>query len=114
MSDGRNYKRSRRAWELAGRQHGVVARRHSIELAAATLAPEHRAASTRAAALMRGVCIALASVTPRAALDGERLLRAAGRARGECLSHRSAAAAWHRRRSADGDLDVSVMPRAGP
>jgi len=27
MSDGRDYKRSKRAWELAGRQHGVVARR---------------------------------------------------------------------------------------
>jgi very-short-patch-repair endonuclease len=44
MSEGREYERSRRAWELAGRQHGVVARRQLLALGfnAREIGPERR------------------------------------------------------------------------
>ncbi|HWM54792.1 MAG TPA: hypothetical protein VNO20_05345 [Solirubrobacterales bacterium] len=42
MSDGRDYKRNRRAWTLAGQQHGVVARRQLLELGFNAREIEHR------------------------------------------------------------------------
>ena len=42
MSEGRDYKRSRQAWELAGRQHGVVARRQLLALGFNAREIEHR------------------------------------------------------------------------
>ena len=44
MSDARDYKRSRQAWELAGRQHGIVARRQLLALGFNAREIEHRVA----------------------------------------------------------------------
>jgi len=55
MSDGRDYKRSKRAWELARRQHGVVARRQLLALGFDTRSIEHRLARGRLRPVMQGI-----------------------------------------------------------
>jgi len=55
MSDGRDSKRSRQAWELAGRQHGVVARRQLLALGFSSGEIEHRIGRNRLHIVTRGV-----------------------------------------------------------
>ena len=55
MSDARDYKRSRQAWELAGRQHGVMARRQLLALGFNAREIEHRVGRGRLHPVMRGV-----------------------------------------------------------
>lgn len=109
MSEGRKSKRSREAWELAGRQHGVVARRQLLALGFNAREIEHRVARRRLHLVMRGVyAVGWPELMPK------RRWMAAVLACGEgaLLSHRSAAALWgigsERRRV----VDVSVMRRA--
>lgn len=109
MSEGRKYKRSRRAWELAGRQHGVVARRQLLELGFNAREIEHRVARGRLHLVMRGVyAVGWPQLTPR------RRWMAAVLACGEgaLLSHRSAAALWEIGSERQGVVDISVMRRA--
>jgi hypothetical protein len=66
MSDAHNYKRSRRAWELAGRQHGVIARRQLLALGFNAREIEHRVARGRLHLVMRGVyAVGWPGLTPK-------------------------------------------------
>lgn len=109
MSEGRKYKRSKRAWELAGRQHGVVARWQLLALGFNAREIEHRVARRRLHPVMRGVyAVGWPELTPK------RRWMAAVLACGEgaLLSHRSAAALWEIGPERRGLVDVSVMRRA--
>jgi very-short-patch-repair endonuclease len=108
MSDGRDYKRSKRAWELAGRQHGVVARRQLLALGFNAREIEHRVARRRLHLVMRGVyAVGWPELTPK------RRWMAATLACGDvaALSHRSAAALWEIRTENRGVIDISVRRR---
>jgi uncharacterized protein DUF559 len=97
--------RSRRAWEMARRQHGVVARRDLLDLGFSSSAIEHRLAVRRLHPMMRGIyCVGW---PPR---DRKQWWMAAVLACGEraCLSHRSAAALWRIAEERPGRIDVSV------
>lgn len=109
MSDTRNDKRSRRAWELAGRQHGIVTRRQLLALGFNARAIEHRVARGRLHLVMHGV---YAVGWPR--LTQKRRWMAAVLACGDgaMLSHRSAAALWEIGAERGGTIDISVMRRA--
>lgn len=108
MSDAHDDKRSRRAWELAGRQHGVITRRQLLALGFDTRSIEHRLARGRLHPVMRGV---YAVGWPR--LTRERRWMAATLACGDgaVLSHRSAAALWGIGAENPGRIDVSVTRR---
>lgn len=108
MSDARDYKRSRQAWELAGRQHGIVARRQLLALGFNAREIEHRVGRGRLHLVMRGV---YAVGWPR--LTSERRWMAAVLACGDgaLLSHRSAAALWRIGTEKKGVVDVSVTRR---
>jgi Protein of unknown function (DUF559) len=108
MSDAREKKRSRGAWELAGRQHGVVARRQLSELGFTKSAIEHRVARGRLHLVMHGV---YAVGWPR--LTDRRRWMAAVLACGEgaALSHHSAAALWGIGKERRDRIDVSVRRR---
>lgn len=108
MSDAHDYKRGRRAWELAGRQHGIVARRQLLGLGFNSREIEHRISRGRLHVVMHGV---YAVGWPR--LTRERRWMAAVLACGgeAMLSHRSAAALWGIGVEKRGMTDVSVRRR---
>jgi very-short-patch-repair endonuclease len=108
MSDTREDKRSRRAWELAGRQHGIVARRQLLALGFNAAEIQHRISRGRLHVVMRGV---YAVGWPR--LARERRWMAAVLACGDeaILSHRTAAALWVIGTERHGVTDVSVRRR---
>jgi len=108
MSDAREDKRSRAAWELAGRQHGIVARRQLLALGFGERSIEHRVERGRLHLVMRGV---YAVGWPR--LTRKRRWMAAVLACGDgaALSHRSAAALWEIGTEGRGVIDVSVTRR---
>jgi len=108
MSDGRESKRSKQAWKLAGRQHGLVARRQLLALGFGKRAIEHRLARGRLHLVMHGVyAVGWPALTP------ERRWMAAVLACGDdaMLSHRSAAALWEIGKERPGRVDVSVSRR---
>ncbi len=109
MSEGRDYKRNKQAWKLAGRQHGVIARRQLLALGFNSREIEHRVARGRLHLVMRGV---YAVGWPR--LTTKRRWMAAILACGEgaSLSHRSAAALWGIGKERRDAIDVSVTRRA--
>jgi very-short-patch-repair endonuclease len=104
MSDARSTK----AWELAGRQHGIVARRQLLALGFSARAIEHRVARGRLHLVAHGV---YAVGWPR--LTRKRRWMAAVLACGDgaMLSHRSAAALWQIGPERRGVVDVSVARR---
>lgn len=104
MSDAR----SKQAWELAGRQHGIVARRQLLALGFSSRSIEHRRETGRLHLVTRGV---YAVGWP--ALDQHRRWMAAVLACGEdaALSHRSAAALLGIGTELPGRIDVSVSRR---
>src|SRR4051794_31557923 len=108
MSDGRDYKRNRRAWELAGRQHGVLARRQLLALGFSAREIEHRVVRGRLHPVMRGV---YAVGWPQ--LTRERRWMAAVLACGDraVLSHRSAMALWGIGTEGGSEIDISVRRR---
>lgn len=108
MSDGRKYKRSKAAWELAGRQHGVVARRQLLALGFNAREIEHRVARRRLHPLMRGV---YAVGWPKSTRERRWMASVLACGEGALLSHRSAAALWEIG-TERGVVDVSVMRRA--
>jgi len=108
MSDGRNDERSRRAWELAGRQHGIVARRQLLALGFSARSIEHRVARGRLHLVMHGVyAVGWPKLTPK------RRWMAAVLACGDdaMLSHRSAAALWEIGTDRPNVVDISVRRR---
>src|SRR4051795_8565470 len=109
MSDARSYKRSRRAWELAGRQHGVVARRQLLALGFNSREIEHRVARGRLHLVMRGV---YAVGWPRLTQKRRWMAAVLVGGDGAVLSHRSAAALWEIGAERRGVVDISVTRRA--
>jgi hypothetical protein len=99
--------RSRRAWELAARQHGIVTRRQLLALGFGPRSIEHRVARARLFPVSLGV---YAVGWP--ASNQKRRWMAAVLAGGEgaALSHRSAAALWGIGEEG-GWIDVSVRRR---
>jgi hypothetical protein len=100
--------RSKRAWELAGRQHGIVTRHDLLGLGFTKSAIECRLAEGRLHRVWQGV---YAVGWPQ--MTRERRWMAAVLACGEeaALSHRSAAALWGIGREREGRIDVSVRRR---
>ncbi len=109
MSEGRDYKRSRAAWELAGRQHGVVARRQLLALGFNSREIEHRVARRRLHPVMRGV---YAVGWPRLTRERRWMAAVLACGKGALLSHRSAAVLWKIGTDERGVIDVSVTRRA--
>jgi Protein of unknown function (DUF559) len=109
MSDTREDRRSREAWRLAGRQHGIVARRQLLGLGFNSAEIEHRISRGRLHVVMRGV---YAVGWPQ--LTAKRRWMAAVLACGEgaALSHQSAAALWGIGRERRGRIDISVRRRS--
>ncbi len=105
MSVARNEKRSKGAWELAGRQHGIITRWQLLTLGFSTRSIEHRIARGRLHPVMHGVyAVGWPSLTAK------RRWMAAVLACGDkaVLSHRSAAALWEIGTELPGRIDVSV------
>jgi very-short-patch-repair endonuclease/predicted transcriptional regulator of viral defense system len=109
MSEGRYYKRSRRAWALAGRQHGVVARRQLLALGFNARQIEHRVARGRLHLVMRGVYVV---GWPKLTQARRWMAAVLACGDGAVLSHRSAAALWEIGVEKRGMIDVSVTRRA--
>ncbi len=109
MSDGRDYKRNRRAWKLAEKQHGVVARRQLLELGFNAREIEHRVARGRLHPVMRGI---YAVGWPGLTLKRRWMAAVLACGDGAALSHRSAAALWGIGSEPSGRIDVSVRRRA--
>jgi hypothetical protein len=100
--------RSRQAWELAGRQHGLLARRDLLALGFGPRSIEHRVTKGRLHLVMRGVyAVGWPGMTQ------ERRWMAAVLACGDgaALGHRSAAALWGIGKQRHGRVDVSVRRR---
>lgn len=109
MSDARDYKRSRAAWELAGRQHGVVSRRQLLALGFNAREIEHRVERGRLHPVMRGV---YAVGWPQMTQKRRWMAAVLACGEGALLSHRSAAALWEIGYEPRGVVDVSVRRRA--
>jgi predicted transcriptional regulator of viral defense system len=99
--------RSNRAWDLAGRQHGIVTRQQLLALGFGRRSIEHRIARGRLFRVSLGV---YAVGWP--ALNQKRQWMAAVLAGGEgaALGHRSAAALWEMGEEGDW-IDISVRRR---
>ena len=108
MSDARDKERSRRAWELAQRQHGVIARRQLLSLGFNAREIEHRVARGRLHTVMRGV---YAVGWPRLTLKRRWMAGVLACGEEAVLSHRSAAALWGIGTERSGEIDVSVCRR---
>jgi very-short-patch-repair endonuclease len=108
MSEGRGNKRNRAAWELAGRQHGVVARRQLLELGFNAREIEHRVTRGRLHPVMRGV---YAVGWPRLTREQHWMAAVLAGGGGALLSHRSAAALWGIGAENGREIDVSVCRR---
>jgi predicted transcriptional regulator of viral defense system len=105
MSDTRDDKRSKRVWELARRQHGIVARRQLLALGFSSGEIEHRVARGRLHLVMRGV---YAVGWPELTRERRWMAAVLACGNGAALSHRSAAALWGIGGERTGQVDVSV------
>jgi len=109
MSDALKDRRSREAWGLAGRQHGVVARRQLLALGFNSREIEHRVARGRLHVVMHGV---YAVGWPRMTQKRRWMAAVLAGGDGAVLSHRSAAALWEIGTERRGVIDISVRRRA--
>lgn len=109
MSDARNDKRSRRAWELAGRQQGVVTRRQLLALGFNAREIEHRINRGRLHIVMRGV---YAVGWPELTKKRQWMAAVLACGEGAALNHQSAAALWGIAKEQHGRIDVSVGRRS--
>jgi predicted transcriptional regulator of viral defense system len=107
--DMRGESRSRRLEaalaELAGRQHGVVAREQLRGLGLSLDAIDRRVQGGRLHVLHRGVYAVGHRAVTR---DGHRLAAVLAGGRGAVLSHRSAAALWGIRETARRDVEITA------
>ncbi len=108
MSDARDYKRSKQAWDLAGRQHGVVARRQLLALGFSKRAIEHRVKRGRLHVVAHGV---YAVGWPELTRKRRWMVAVLACQDDAALSHRSAAALWQVGSEKQGVIDVSVRRR---
>lgn len=108
MSDARDYKRSKQAWDLAGRQHGVVARRQLLALGFSKRAIEHRVERGRLHVVAHGV---YAVGWPELTRKRRWMVAVLACQDDAALSHRSAAALWQVGSEKQGVIDVSVRRR---
>jgi very-short-patch-repair endonuclease len=108
MSDTREDRRSREAWKLAGRQHGVVARRQLLGLGFNRREIEHRVARGRLHLITSGV---YAVGWPQLTEKRRWIAAVLACGDGAMLSHRSAAAFWNIGNELRGRIDVSVRRR---
>ncbi len=108
MSDARDTKRSKRAWELAGKQHGLVTRQQLLALGFGKRSIEHRIERRRLHLVAHGVyAVGWPRLTPKRRWMAA--LLACGE--GALLSHRSAAALWEIGTEKRGVIDISVTRR---
>lgn len=100
--------RSRKTWELAARQHGIVTRKQLLALGFGRRSIQHRVERGRLFPVSLGI-YAVGWPT----LNQKRRWMAAVMAGGEgaALSHRSAATLWEIGSEEDGRIDVSVRRR---
>lgn len=100
--------RSKRAWDLAGQQHGIITRQQLLALGFGRRSIQHRISRGRLFPVSRGI---YAVGWP--ALNRKRRWRAAVLAGGEeaCLSHGSAAALWEIGTERHDHIDISVRRR---
>jgi very-short-patch-repair endonuclease len=91
MATPKGQKRSRRAWELAERQHGVIARHQLLALGFSKSAIRHRLGAGRLHRIHRGVYAAGRRQVDR---KGEWLAAVLACGEGAVLSHFSAGALW--------------------
>jgi predicted transcriptional regulator of viral defense system len=96
------------AWALAGRQHGIVARRQLLELGFSAEAIEHRIAKGRLHPVRRGV---YAVGWPEMTRKRRWMAAVLACGEGAALSHRSAGALWGIAREREDRIDVSVRRR---
>jgi len=109
MSDTHEDKRSAEAWRLAGKQHGVVARRQLLALGFNAREIEHRVARGRLHPVMRGV---YAVGWPQLTVKRRWMAAVLACGDGAALSHRSAAALWGIGTEQRGRIDVSIRRRS--
>lgn len=98
-------------WALAGRQHGVVARRQLLALGLGPQAIKHRLASGRLHSVSRGV---YAVGRPGLTRRGRWMAAVLGSGTSATLSHASAAALWGFGASEPFGIELSVPRRSGP
>jgi predicted transcriptional regulator of viral defense system len=104
--------RSREAWQLAAKQHGIVSRRQLLALGFSARSIEHRLARGRLHLVMPGVyAVGWPQLTEKrrwmaAVLGCSDTPTLTGRS--AALSHRSAAALWGIGREVPGRIDVSI------
>src|SRR5215218_139619 len=109
MDRKRQQARSRQAWELARRQHGVVARRQLLELGFDRGEIEWRLARGRLHRVMRGVyAVGRGDVSQH----GRWMAAVLASGPGAALSHGSAAALWGFGRERRSEIDVSTRARS--
>lgn len=96
---------SAEAWELTGRQHGVVARRQLLALGMSSEAIRHRTESGRLHRLAWGV---YAVGRPEVSERGRWMAAVLACGGDALLSHRSAAALWGIRPERPGPIEVTV------
>jgi len=108
MSDARDYKRSRAAWELAGRQHGVISRRQLLALGFSRSGIDHRVKRGRLHVVAHGV---YAVGWPQMTQKRRWMAAILACGRDAVLSHRNAAALWGIGSETPGVVDVSVRRR---
>jgi very-short-patch-repair endonuclease len=101
--------RGGRVWELAARQHGVVARAQLLALGVSRNAIEHRLATGRLYLLWRGV---YAVGRPQVTRQGRWMAVVLACGPGAVLSHGSAAALWEIGGERRGEIDVSIRSDA--
>ncbi len=97
-----------RAWALARKQHGVVARRQLLELGLGDEAIEHRLAKGRLHVITRGV---YAVGWPEMTRERRWMAALLICGKGAALSHRSAGALWGIAREREDRIDISVRRR---
>lgn len=104
-------KRSSRAWELAGEQHGVVTRRQLLRLGFGARSIEHRLARGRLHRVSWGV---YAVGWPQLTRDRRWMAALLACGEGAVLSHRSAGVLWGILAEERTAIDVSVRRRGEP
>ena len=100
----------RSVWEVARKQHGVVARWQLLELGLSRRAIQHRLKIGRLHWVMRGVyAVGRAELTPL----GRWMAAVLASGPNAALSHRSAAGLWGIRTQGAGAFEVTVPSRSG-
>ncbi|HEX7244675.1 MAG TPA: type IV toxin-antitoxin system AbiEi family antitoxin domain-containing protein [Solirubrobacterales bacterium] len=108
MSDARDYKRSKAAWELAGRQHGVVSRQQLLALGFTKSGIDHRVRRGRLHVVAHGV---YAVGWPQTTRKRGWMAAVLACGEGSLLSHWSAAALWEIGEERASGIDISVRRR---